>query len=99
MNFMKAFTDFKKTIVNLEGQLNEFMQEQYGDDAWLAIDDVRLFNYFDEEDSFISITMNIRGGDESDKNVFQGEFDIPDKLTNLLDYLKGVITSQMAKIS
>lgn len=97
MNFMKTFTDFKKTIVNLEGQLNEFMREQYGNDAWLAIEDVR-FNYFDEDDSF-SIIMSIRGGDESDKNVFQGEFDIPDKLTNLLDYLKGVVNSQMAKIS
>lgn len=94
MDFMKTFAIFKKAIINLEGQLNEFMREQYGEDAWLAIEDVR-FNYFDE-DSF-RITMNIRGGDESDKNAFQGEFDIPDKLTNLLDYLKGVVTSQMAK--
>ena len=94
---METFAIFNKAIINLEGQLNEFMREQYGDDAWLAIEDVR-FNYFDEDDSF-SITMNIRGGDESDKNAFQGEFDIPDKLTNLLDYLKGVVSSQMANIS
>ena len=98
MNFMETFTNFKKTIVNLEGQLNEFMREQYGEDAWLAIEDVR-FNCFDEEDSFSIIIINIRGGDESDKNAFQGEFDIPDKLTNLLDYLKGVVSSQMANIS
>ena len=94
---METFAIFNKAIINLEGQLNEFMREQYGDDAWLAIEDVR-FNYFDEDDSF-SITMNIRGGDESDKNAFQGEFDIPDKITNLLDYLKGVVSSQMANIS
>lgn len=93
---MKTFAIFKKAIINLEGQLNEFMREQYGEDAWFAIDDVR-FNYFDE-DGF-SITINIRGGDESDKNAFQGEFIIPDKLTNLLDYLKGVVSSQMANIS
>ena len=95
---MKTFTIFKKAIINLEGQLNEFMREQYGDDAWLAIEDIRFFSCFDEDDSFI-IIMNIRGGDESDKNAFQGEFNIPDKLTNLLDYLKGVVSSQMANIS
>ena len=98
MDFMKTSAIFKKAIINLEGQLNEFMREQYGNDAWLAIEGVRFFNYFDEDDSF-SITMSIRGGDESDQNAFQGEFDIPDKLTNLLDYLKGVVSSQMAKIS
>ena len=97
MDFMETFAIFNKAIINLEGQLNEFMREQYGDDAWLAIEDVR-FNYFDEDDSF-SIIMNIRGGDESDKNAFQGEFDIPDKLTSLLDYLKGIVSSQMANIS
>ena len=97
MDFMETFAIFNKAIINLKGQLNEFMREQYGDDAWLAIEDVR-FNYFDEDDSF-SIIMNIRGGDESDKNAFQGEFDIPDKLTSLLDYLKGIVSSQMANIS
>lgn len=86
---------FEKEIIALQKELDEFMHTQWGEDAWVAIDDVR-FDYFGEDDSDFFVIMHFRGGDDPKENRFDCEIDIPAATNCPVDYLKGFITAIMS---
>lgn len=90
----KLYESFNYTAMrvrNLEKALSEFAVTQYGEDAWIAIDGAAM-DIFDDN---IYLTIDMRGGIEADDNVFNMKVDIPAKIENIEDYLKGYIIAKM----
>lgn len=90
----KLYESFNYTamrIRNLEKTLTEFAVEQYGEDAWIAIDGAAM-NILEDN---IYLTIDMRGGIDADENMFDMKVDIPAEIDNVEDYLKGFIVAKI----
>lgn len=90
----KLYESFNYTamrIRNLEKTLTEFAVEQYGENAWIAIDGAAM-NILEDN---IYLTIDMRGGIDADENMFDMKVDIPAEIDNVEDYLKGFIVAKI----